>query len=678
MRFLPPFIFAAALLTLSGPAVAAGVIDKVVIRGLDEDDATQRRMIENIRVALSLNDTLGQRLGESRLEYLLQEAATEAAGALEPFGYYSPQVRVEAPRTRSAEQVEAEAQAERSSEEASPRPTPPAVAAAEREADQDDDDDDDDEQARKDSGEPATVIAAVDPTPEPAPTQNQGARPRSPADHLTVTLHVTLGEPVKVRNRDIRIEGEGGRDRYLSEDIAAFQPQQGAVFDHATYEASKLKIVNRLAERGYLDADFQTRKVAVTRAEHAADIDLSWVSGIRYDMGPTHFNQDYFRPGLLDQLVYWDEGSYYHQGKLDRLRQSLSGLDYFSSIDIQPDPENAVDGRVPVEVNLKLAPRNIYSAGVSYGTEFGAGFLVGLERRYVNSRGHKLKTLLDYAQNRKTLTTAYRIPAFKWLDGWYTASIQLYDEQTDYIDTRLIKLTGSRSGQLSERWTATASIHALRERWLYELVDDGQGDAIAAQYRYASYLYPELQAKYVGVDDQLFPRRGFTGTITARGGSGGDSTTFGQLHALGYWFRGIGDDSRLIVRGEIGRTWTNTLSDLPPSLRFYAGGDRSIRGYQFREVGPRINTEGGRYSVGGKNVITGSVEFEHYYKGGPLGGAVFVDSGSAYDNDVDVHTGVGIGVRYRSPIGPVRVDIAHGLDSPDSVVGLYLNIGTSL
>jgi len=676
MRFLPPFIFAAALLTLSGPALAAGVIDKVVIRGLDEDDATQRRMIENIRVALSLNDTLGQRLGESRLEYLLQEAATEAAGALEPFGYYSPQVRVEAPRTRSAEQVEAEAQAERSSEEASPRPTPPAVAAAEREADQDDDDDD--EQAHKDSGEPATVIAAVDPTPEPAPTQNQGARPRSPADHLTVTLHVTLGEPVKVRNRDIRIEGEGGRDRYLSEDIAAFQPQQGAVFDHATYEASKLKIVNRLAERGYLDADFQTRKVAVTRAEHAADIDLSWVSGIRYDMGPTHFNQDYFRPGLLDQLVYWDEGSYYHQGKLDRLRQSLSGLDYFSSIDIQPDPENAVDGRVPVEVNLKLAPRNIYSAGVSYGTEFGAGFLVGLERRYVNSRGHKLKTLLDYAQNRKTLTTAYRIPAFKWLDGWYTASIQLYDEQTDYIDTRLIKLTGSRSGQLSERWTATASIHALRERWLYELVDDGQGDAIAAQYRYASYLYPELQAKYVGVDDQLFPRRGFTGTITARGGSGGDSTTFGQLHALGYWFKGIGDDSRLIVRGEIGRTWTNTLSDLPPSLRFYAGGDRSIRGYQFREVGPRINTEGGRYSVGGKNVITGSVEFEHYYKGGPLGGAVFVDSGSAYDNDIDVHTGVGIGVRYRSPIGPVRVDIAHGLDSPDSVVGLYLNIGTSL
>ena len=79
----------------------------------------------------------------------------------------------------------------------------------------------------------------------------------------------------------------------------------------------------------------------VTRADFAADIDLVWDSGFRYDMGPTTFHQEFFRPGLLDKLVTWEEGSYFHQGKLDRLRQSLVRLDYFSAIDIQPRPQDA-------------------------------------------------------------------------------------------------------------------------------------------------------------------------------------------------------------------------------------------------------------------------------------------------------------------------------------------------
>lgn len=629
MRRCSPFALAAVLACSAGPAWAAAIVDQVQISGLDQDDERQALMIENIHVALSLNDALGKRLGESRLEYLLEEAEHQAASALEPFGYYSPTITVQAPRA------------------AAPEDTDAAPAAA-------------------DTGGDASA-------PE---------RARRPADHLTVTISVQLGEPVRVRGRELRIEGEGGRDRYLGEDLEAFAPRQGEVFDHTTYEASKLKIINRLAERGYLDADFLQRKVEVTRAEHAADIDLAWVSGIRYDMGPTTFRQDYFEPGLLEQLVYWEEGSYYHKGKLDRLRQSLVGLDYFSSIDIQPNPDRAVEGRVPIDVDLKLAKRNIYSAGVSYGSESGAGILLGLDRRYVNSRGHKLSTLLDYAQNRKSLTTTYRIPAFKWLDGWYAVRLRGYDEQTDYIDTRLLLLTGSRSGQINENLTATASINALRERWLYRVADDDEEGAPAPQdpYRYATFLYPELSGEYIDVDDRIFPRKGLWGALTLRAGveGAGSDATFGQLHARARWFMGVGERDRLIVRGELGHTFTNALTSMPPSLRFYAGGDNSIRGYQFREVGPRIDTDSGMYSVGARNVVTASGEYEHYFNDS-WGAAAFVDGGSAFDGtDVDWRTGVGVGVRWRSPVGPVRVDIAHGLDDPDSSVQLYLNIGTNL
>ena len=117
------------------------------------------------------------------------------------------------------------------------------------------------------------------------------------------------------------------------------------------------------------------------------------------------------------------------------------------------------------------------------------------------------------------------------------------------------------------------------------------------------------------------------------------------------------------MRGELGHTFTDALVDLPPSLRFYAGGDRSIRGYNYREVGPAAGRRSGSAPT---TCITASTEFEHYFTT-QWGGAVFVDSGSAFNGSMpDWHTGVGIGLRWRSPVGPVRVDIAHGLDHPDS------------
>ncbi|MBN7135137.1 hypothetical protein A7A76_10240, partial [Lysobacter enzymogenes] len=509
------------------------------------------------------------------------------------------------------------------------------------------------------------------------------ARAASPP--ISVTIRVDKGEPVKVRRSDIAVVGAGSDDRYLKQDLAAFRPGPDQVFDHAAYEASKTKISRRLAERGYFDADFSSRRVEVTRAQHAADIDLVWTSGQRYDMGPITFEQTpkrIIRDSLLQKLVYWEQGSYYHQGKLDRFRESLARLDYFSSIDIEPLPDQAVDGQVPVKVNLTPAKRSIYTAGVSYGTDSGAGVRLGVERRYVNDRGHKALAQVDFAQRRKTATLQYRIPAFAWLDGWYTFSLQGSDEQTDYIDSRRIELVASRSGKINQHWTATASLHGLRERWAYYDENDNDPDTPKV-YRTATFLYPSLRAEYVDVDDKLYPRSGISATGMLRGGlqSLGSDANFIQAHVTGRWFKGLGERSRLIARGEVGHTFTNSLTDMPPSLRFYAGGDRSIRGYEWREVGPRIPPAEGRkaYALGAKNVVTSSVEYEQYFNDS-WGGAVFVDSGSAFDapGDLKMRTGVGVGVRWRSPVGPLRVDIARGLDDPDSGFQIYLNIGADL
>lgn len=600
MRNLP--LVLALALAATPLSARAAVIAGVQVEGLDE------AMTENVRLALSLEDARGKRVSDARLDYLLRAAEDETRQALEPFGYYSPDITI------------------------------------------------------RDSAGGAALG-------EDAP--------------VSVVVTVRAGEPVRVRASQVAIAGEGQDDRYLKEELDAFTPKAGDVFEHERYEQSKAFITRRLAERGYFDADFAARRVEVTRARNAADIDLRWTSGDRYDMGQITFEQapdTIVRESLLRNFVYWEEGDYYHQGRLDRLRKSLSGLDYFSRIDIEQHPEKAVDGRVPVTVRLEPAKRSIYTAGLSYGTDSGAGVRMGVERRYVNSRGHKALAQLDYAQKRKTLTLQYRIPAFAWRDGWYTTSVQAYDEQTDYIDTRRYEAVFSRSGQYNRNLNLVASAHALQERWAYAV--DPQLRPVTL-YRQARYLYPSLVAEYVNADDRIQPRNGFGATATLRGGleGVGSDANFAQLHVRGSWFRGLGERSRLIVRGEVGATFTDALVDIPPTLRFYAGGDRSVRGYEWREIGPRIERVPGQraaYALGAKNVITTNVEYEQYFTP-TWGGAVFVDAGDAFDGRPDgLRKGVGLGVRWKSPVGPLRVDIARGLDDPDASFTLHINLGADL
>jgi len=570
-------------------AFAQVIIEKVHINGLDKrHDAP---LIENIEAALSLFDVLGQEQSQSRLDYLLIQAQRQTRKALEPFGYYNPNISVHVP-------------------------------------------------------------------------------PQS--GRVRVRIDVDKGPAVHVRRSEIVITGPAARDRYLQQDLHDFRPQEGDLFDHSLYENSKLTISRRLSERGYFDADFTQRRVNISREDNAADLFLSWDSGRRYNMGHIRFHQAYFDADLFEPLVYWKEGSYWHAGKLERLRDSLNRLDYFSVIDMQPDPNAAYgDGLVPVDIYLTPAKRTIYSAGVSYGTESGPGMRAGMERRYINTHGHKMDIQAEYARKRRSQVISYKVPEFDWLDGWYTLAFSRYEEAIRYIDLKNNAWTLSRSGQLNDYWSVIVSIHHLRENWRY-----GNGSQFSGERQYANIVYPKLNADYRDVDDRLFPRDGFISNLTLRAGieQGGDNTNFIQGNVLLRWFIPVFERDRFIVRNEIGSTWTGRLIAMPPSLRYFAGGDLSVRGYAYREIGPRTAPPD-RFAMGARNLLTGSLEYEHYFRGGPWGMAIFMDTGSAFDYDIILRSGVGLGLRWQSPLGPVRVDIARGLDTPDSPLQIYLNIG---
>lgn len=618
VRLRLPLLLACLLATMPAWAIK---VHKVEIKGLHDE-----AMEANVRSALSLSDELDRDLRARRLGHLLRVAENEARSALEPFGYYSPTISV----VRSD------------------RP----ASATDAGADADDGDDGGRASAANARGNGDAV--------------------------LIVTLRIDPGEPVRVRGLDLGVDGPASDDAGVVAALAAFQPRAGEILDHQHYETGKAKVVLALANHGYFDAVLTNHRVEVTRAQQAADIDLRWDSGARHALGEARFTQTprpIINARLLDKLVPWSPGQPFDQAKLERLRKSLVALDYFGLVDVQAAPEPGADKPVPVDVQLTPAKRSIYSWGASYGTLSGAGISAGVERRYLNARGHKTLAQLDWAEKRKAATLQYRIPAFAWLDGWYTASLQAADEQTSYVDSRRLEFVASRSGQVNDRLNLVAALHLLRERWAYASVARPM-----PSYQYASFVYPSLRAEYINVDERMAPRRGGGGTLTLRGGKGGadGKATFTQLHASVQWFHGFDADSRLLARGELGHTFTADVLDLPPSLRYYAGGDRSVRGYGWHEIGPRIATGGGDYFTGAPNVVTASLEYERYFKG-PWGAAVFVDTGSAFEGrDADLHTGVGIGLRWRSPVGPVRIDIARGLNSPDSPITLHLNIGADL
>jgi translocation and assembly module TamA len=153
----------------------------------------------------------------------------------------------------------------------------------------------------------------------------------------------------------------------------------------------------------------------------------------------------------------------------------------------------------------------------------------GIERRFLNNRGHKMNTQLDYAQKRKSLVTSYRIPAFNWLSTAGTPSPPARTTSADRLHRpRNFKLIASRSGEINEHWTAIASINALRERWRYasgtEFTD--------AVYNTSTLVYLQMVADYVNVDDEMFPRKGISGTATMRAGEVlGSDTSFVQGRA---------------------------------------------------------------------------------------------------------------------------------------------------
>ena len=476
---------------------------------------------------------------------------------------------------------------------------------------------------------------------------------------------VDPGEPTLLDEVEISVLGEGRDEPAVREALDSIELSAGEVLHHPQYEAAKQRLFNAAYQAGYIDAAYERAEIFVERRERRANIHLVLDTGPKYYFGELTIEQDILDPGLIARFVMIEPGEPFNADRLIELQLALGDGGYFSNVTVDVMREQTVDRQIPVVVHTTPRRTQEYTLGMGYGTDTGARLSLGTELRRLNRRGHRFHSDVRISGIQTTVAAEYQIPVKNVATDTLSYNALLGTKEIGDLDTDQFSLGGSWNdtwGRLQRRLYVVAH----REDWT-----EG-GNPLSE-----NLLYPGMHLRSQHTADPLFTRKGYSWSSDIRGGaeSLASSTSFLRLHATGAIVRSLGDRARFLFRSEYGAIRADEFSRLPPSQRFFAGGDRSVRGYEYEQLGP---TDVNGATVGGRYLALATVELDYLFLGN-YGAALFFDAGNAANEPwPDLKRSVGIGFRWRSPVGMVRIDVAHPLDDPDTNYRLHLSIGPDL
>ena len=477
-------------------------------------------------------------------------------------------------------------------------------------------------------------------------------------------VNITQGNPVVIRKQEIRVNGEGGQEPGFRKLLAAPPYSAGESFRHDKYATFKSELESYASSMGYLDAFFSSHEILVDPVRGVADIKLVMETGSRYRFGKVTVEQSVLADDYMKKYVQVREGDAFSTDVLVEQQQLLQGTGYYGNTRVRALYKQAKNLQVPVEIVAEPAKRSLYRGRIGYGTDTGFRTGFDYERRWLDSKGSRFTATLNYSQTEIFGNLSYIVPAKKRLDEYMRYYINLRSEYGDDVDSESYE-TGAEYHRLwKSGWDQIVSLRYL----------DDRTKAVGEPLLETEFLIAGIRAQKSVADNPIFTRRGWLFRAGLEGAYEGfiSSSDFLQATMYAKLIQPAGPNGRLIARSELGSTLIDDVNQLPKSLRFFAGGDNSVRGYGYESLGPK-NSAGA--VIGGKHLFVASLEYEYMIRD-PWGAALFVDTGNAFNDwgKMDLQTGVGLGARWRSPIGPVRVDVAFPTDDFGDP-HLHLSIG---
>ncbi|WP_462320294.1 autotransporter assembly complex protein TamA [Halochromatium sp.] len=492
-------------------------------------------------------------------------------------------------------------------------------------------------------------------------------QPETEEGPWVATFKIDPGNPVKISQIDYLITGPGADNPRFPKQ---FPMKVGDPLIHADYEKAKSSILNIASEEGYIQASLVRHLVLVDPVAYDAIVEFHLETGERFYLGQVRFEQDLLDDDFLQKFVTFKPGVIYNPELLLELQGRLIGAEYFEDVEIRPlEDEAGVDRQVPIEVIATRNKANVYRVGVGFGTDVGPRFNLDYRRRYIGRRGHNLKAELEVSQLEQSLVAEYRIPIRNPSRDFIQIRPEIYAFDTDSREGDLFKLGVAQSVQTKHGWRRVMGLDYRYEDFSVANDDDGSFNG----------LVPNISWSKVVADDPINTKNGYRINTYLQGTSenllSSSSWLSGQLNYK--VIKSLGEKMRFIGRTNLGAIWASGIEEVPASQRFFAGGDNSIRGWAFDVLGPDdpVTNE----TVGGRFLAVGSLELEHQIVG-KWGGAVFTDFGNAFDPDYqeEWEQSVGLGIRYSTPIGPVRIDLAYALTKDPAGFRLHFALGPDL
>ncbi|MBU2898797.1 autotransporter assembly complex protein TamA [Vibrio hepatarius] len=482
-----------------------------------------------------------------------------------------------------------------------------------------------------------------------------------------LVIIIKPGEPVLIALVDLQLKGEAHDDQAFQKLIEKSGLEQGQVLNHNLYDGLKSRIRNLALQKGYFDGDYTLSRLEVAPDVNQAFIRLHYDSGIRYVFGENTIIDSQIDLMRVESLSPYQTGDPYLASAVGEYNQNLSNTDWFSSVFVEPDLSQLGEGReLPMRVALAPQAKNQLETGLGYSTDVGVKGSLKWKKPWVNSSGHSFNSSFSLSGPEQTVTAGYKIPLEDALNESYQLKYGM--RNLDNRDTQSLEsnLALERHWLLENGWHRTIFIRYLLENYEQGLQDDS-----------GQFLLPGVSFSRSRIRGGAMPSWGDRQTLMLEVGDDRvlSETKVIRIQGGMTWIRSAGRNHRGIFRLDGGANLTEDFDMLSPSLRFFAGGDNNLRGYDYQSISP---TDSSGALTGAKYIATSSLEYQ-YRVYGNWWGALFYDYGDAFNDEPDFKRGTGVGIRWESPIGPIRLDFAWGLDAtPDDEFKIHFTLGPEL